>query len=139
MKSITHYLNESLLHPARIFIIVKPGFFKYSQEILERFAKDGWELEKSRTKQLLPKEAKALYKIHKDEEWYKPLWEYMSSEPTTAFILINRQKSMTPSIFAETSAIKDEIREKYGESDMRNVIHSSDSIEHMEHEQHIYF
>lgn len=137
--SLCDYLNESLHEPARIFVIIKPGFFKYSQQILERFAVDGWEVEKSRTKQLLLKEAKRLYSIHKKEDWYKPLCEYMSSEPTTAFILINKKRQKSPSIFDEVGSIKDEIRNEYGESDMRNVMHSSDSFEHMRNEMSVYF
>lgn len=139
MKNITEYLLESINNPARIFIIIKPGFFKYSAGILQRFAQDGWVVEKSRTKQLLLREARALYKIHKKEDWYKPLCDYMASEPTTAFILKNDNIEMSPDVFKQTIAIKDEIREKYGESDMRNVIHSSDSIEHMNDEKSIYF
>ena len=35
--------------------------------------------------------------------------------------------------------LKDEIREKYGESDMRNVLHSSDSYKNFTHESQVYF
>ena len=140
MQSLYSYmLTESAKNPGRIFVIVKPGFLKLSQTILERFAEDGWKLEMSKTKQLLLSEAKKLYAIHKKEDWYKPLCEYMSSEPTTAFILKNDAVPMSPKVFELTGAIKDEIREEYGESEMRNVIHSSDSIEHMATEKAIYF
>lgn len=139
MKHLKDILTESLQEPARIFIIIKPGFFQYSQRILERFAQDGWKVERSRTKQLLLREARSLYKIHKKEEWYKPLCNYMASAPTTAFILRNDDLPMNSRVFDDTKLIKDEIREKYGESDMRNVIHSSDSLEHMNHEKSIYF
>lgn len=139
MKPLTTHLYEAVKDPARIFIIIKPGFFKHSKEILEEFTKEGWKIERSTTKQLLLSEAKTLYKIHKDKEWYKPLCEYMSSEPTTAFILRNDDLVMQPKVFEYTDAIKDRIREKYGESDMRNVMHSSDSIQHMQQERVVYF
>lgn len=140
MKDLYSYmLTESAKNPGRIFVIVKPGFEKLSQTILERFAEKGWKLEQSKTKTLLLDEAKKLYAIHKQEEWYKPLCEYMSSGPTTAFILRNDAVPMTPKVFELTGAIKDEIREEFGESEMRNVIHSSDSIEHMLKEKAIYF
>ena len=96
-------------------------------------------MEKITTKQLLLKEAKRLYAIHKDEEWYKDLCEYMSSEPTTAMILKNENMVMSPEIFDKVGVIKDEIRKKYGEDEMRNVIHSSDSIIHMNNEKSVYF
>lgn len=140
MKDLYSYmLTESAKDPGRIFIIIKPGFEKLSQIILEKFADAGWKLEMSKTKTLLLSEAKKLYAIHKKEEWYKPLCEYMSSGPTMAFILRNDSIPMTPKVFEITGAIKDEIRDEYGESDMRNVIHSSDSIEHMNEEKAIYF
>lgn len=139
MKSLTTHLYEAIKDPARIFIIIKPGFFKHTKEILEMFAEEGWKIERSTTKQLLLSEARTLYKIHKDEKWYQPLCEYMSSEPTTAFILRNDDLDMSPEIFKQTNAIKDRVREKYGESDMRNVMHSSDSIQHMQQERSVYF
>lgn len=123
---------------ARIFVIIKPGFLKLAPEIIKRFADDGWTIEKSRTKQLLLKEARQLYDIHKEEDWYKPLCDYMSSEPTLAFIF-KKNKKRGDWVFEETGKIKDEIRKKYGESDMRNVIHSSDSQKHMDNEMCIYF
>lgn len=141
MKSIKTYLTEEVERgkDARIFIVIKPGFLKYSQQILQAFFDEDWEIEKQTSKQLLLKEAQKLYSIHKKEDWYKPLCEYMSSEKTTAFILVNHNMKMSKTVFEHTGKIKDELREKYGESDMRNVIHSSDSLEHMKQEQAIYF
>lgn len=139
MQHLRDLLLESVDDSARIFIIIKPGFLQYSASILKRFAQDGWDIERSKTKLLLLKEARALYRIHKEEGWYKPLCDYMSSGPTEAFILKNKNIKMSPAVFDEVKTIKDELREKYGESDMRNVLHSSDSIGHMMTEKSIYF
>lgn len=139
MKTLTSYLSEGAKDPARIFVIIKPGFLKYSGDIIKRFERSGWNLEKITTKQLLLSEAKRLYAIHKNEDWYKDLCEYMSSAPTTAIIFKNDKMVMSPEIFDQTSTIKDEIRKKYGEDEMHNVIHSSDSIQHMMQEKSIYF
>ena len=141
MKNLNEILAESVnnSNAARIFIIIKPGFFNIAQDILNKFKEAGYIIEKQTSKKLLLKEAKQLYKIHKDEDWYNDLCDYMSSDITTAFILINKNKKMSPQIFKEINLIKDEIRNEYGESDMRNVIHSSDSINHMKQEQSIYF
>lgn len=138
MKNLAQYLTESSFDPGRIFIIVKPGFAKLTHKILEEFESEGWYVEKSRPKVLTLKEAKKLYDIHKKEEWYEPLCEYMSSDISTAFIL-RSSAPMDKHVFEDTGKIKDRIREKYGESDMRNVIHSSDSYEHMKHEMSVYF
>jgi nucleoside diphosphate kinase len=60
----------------------------------------------------------------------------MCSDVTRAFIFT---KETNDDEFKEASRIKDEIRKNWGESDMRNVVHSSDSLEHMKEESSIYF
>ena len=60
----------------------------------------------------------------------------MSSGVTRAMIFT---KETNKDEFKEATRIKDVIRDKWGESDMRNVVHSSDSKENMEHEAGIYF
>lgn len=129
---------------AWIFVIIKPGFETLSQAIIEEFttespAHTAWQLSKVRTKMLLPQEARELYKIHKKEEWYEDLWKYMSSGKTTGLLFVKPEEKMSKKIFKEVDEIKDYIRDKYGESEMRNVIHSSDSLEHMKWESSIYF
>ena len=62
----------------------------------------------------------------------------MSSGVSRA-IIFKKDGKVDDDMFNEVKKIKDEIREKYGESDMRNVIHSSDSIESMDKEMRIFF
>lgn len=144
MKSLYEFIDTDIRNANSrafdIFTIIKPGFLNLSKEIIERFNENGWEVYKTRTKKLLLSEAKELYKIHKDEEWYESLCNYMSSGESMAVMYRKiYDATKTPDIFKETEEIKDAIREDYGESDMRNVMHSSDSLEHMENEQVIYF
>ena len=134
MISLYEYITESLND--KIFVIIKPGFLNLSDEILEKFTSNGYELYQMKTKKLLLSEAKELYSIHKEEDFYDDLCKYMSSDLSTAIIFKN---SNSKNIFEDTKKIKDSIREQYGESDMRNVIHSSDSLSHMINEQSIYF
>ena len=121
-----------------IFVIVKPGFEKILPEVIKVFENKGWKLFKIRSKQLLLSESKKLYDIHKKEDWYEDLCNYMSSGVSTGLIFI-KNKPMSPKMFDETNKIKDDIREKWGESEMRNVIHSSDSMDRMQYERGIYF
>ena len=139
MKNISTYLKESVKSPARVFVIIKPGFLDLSQKILERFEQDGWKPYRMITKKLLESEAKKLYAIHKKEDWYNDLVKYMSSDISTGCIMENPNKEMSSKVFKDVETIKDEIREQYGESEMRNVMHSSDSLEHMATEQSVYF
>lgn len=134
MISLHEYITESLND--KIFVIIKPGFLNLSDKILEKFTSNGYELHQMKTKKLLLSEAKELYSIHKEEDFYEDLCKYMSSDLSTAIIFKN---SNSKNIFEDTKKIKDSIRKQYGESDMRNVIHSSDSLSHMIDEQSIYF
>lgn len=133
MKQLKEYLTDP--KKDEVFVIIKPGFLKKSDEIMKTIKDDGFELVKTRTKLLTLKEAQTLYKIHKEEEWYKPLCDYMSSDLSLG--LLFRSKDKDP--LKKMGEIKNKIREKFGESDMRNVMHSSDSYEHMLDEQCIYF
>ena len=132
-------IKESLLTDDKqiIFTVIKPGFLNISKQIIDVFEKNGFIVYKIKTKQLVLKEAHKLYDVHKKEDFYEDLCKYMSSEPTTA-IIYKANKSIK-NIFKTVEKIKEEIREKYGESDMRNVLHSSDSYEHMMEEIGVYF
>lgn len=134
MKELGIYNKEN----QRIFTVIKPGFLHHAKNIIEIFQKSGWEVSKLRTKQLLRKEANKLYGVHKKESFYNDLCKYMSSGPSLA-IIFTRDKPNNDKIYKEVSEVKDSIRKKWGESEMRNVLHSSDSYEHMLKEMSIYF
>lgn len=136
MKNLKDYITEGLNNQKKIFVVIKPGFLDKTVDILNIYKEEGWDAKFSTIKKLLLNEAKELYKVHKKEDFYKDLCEYMSSDVTRAFIFV---KETNNDEFKEASSIKDEIRKKWGESDMKNVVHSSDSKENMEREASIYF
>ena len=136
MQSLKDFLLESAKPEKKIFVVIKPGFLDKAQDILDIYKEEGWTLKFSTIKKLLLSEARELYKVHKKEEFYKGLCDYMSSDITRAMIFT---KETDKDEFKEATRIKDVIREKWGESDMRNVVHSSDSLENMKHEVSIYF
>lgn len=136
MKSLISLLNESLRQ--LVFVVLKPGSLDLAQVVIERFAQSGWKVSRTTTKQLLLEEAKKLYEVHKKEDFYKSLCEYMTSGPCRAFIF-TKPGTQSSKSFKEVAEIKEEIREKYGESDMRNVLHSSDNLKAMEKEASIFF
>lgn len=135
MQSLKDFLLESA-ELEKIFVVIKPGFLDKAQEILDIYKDEGWTLKFSTVKQLLLSEARELYKVHKKQDFYKDLCDYMCSGVTRAMIFT---KETNKDEFKEATRIKDVIREKWGESDMRNVVHSSDSKENMDHEAGIYF
>lgn len=140
MKTLFETLSSSNVDDSmcNIFVIVKPGFIKDNQFIINEFEKRGWRVDRIKTKRLLLSEAKCLYEPHKKEEWFDDLCNYMSSDLSMGILFV-KDKPMTKKMFDETNKIKDIIRKKLGESEMRNAIHSSDSLERLQVERGIYF
>lgn len=135
MKNLREYLGEDPLKKNHVLVVIKPGFENLLGTLCELFKQNGYKIIKTKTKRLLESEAKSLYKVHEKEDFYKALCEYMSSGLSTAMILYKKSDN----IFKDFETLKDKIRDEYGESDMRNVIHSSDSYKSFTHESQIYF
>lgn len=137
MKTLSAYISD-VLGRERIFTIIKPGFLQHTQYIMDMFRAEGWTESQTTIKQLTLKEAKELYKVHKDEKWYDSLCEYMSSGPSRAIIYV-RPGQQDSGTYESVAALKDKIRKKWGIDDCKNVMHSSDGMSAMEHESSIYF
>ena len=138
MKKLSTYLSSNINDPMRkdhVLVVIKPGFESLLGKLLSIFKEKGYTLVKSKTTRLTLDQAKRLYITHKKEDFYSNLCDYMCSGPTTAMIL----KKKSDNIFEEFAKLKDKIREDFGESDMRNVIHSSDSYKAFTHESQVYF
>lgn len=138
MKTLRQHLIQTIPNYKSIFVVIKPGFLNIADEIIKYYKKHGWCIEKTIAKKLTIDEAKELYKVHAEESFYEDLCNYMSSDISRAFIFYKISNLKTDT-FEEATILKDEIRKKWGESDMRNVVHSSDSQENMDHESAIYF
>ena len=136
MKSLYQVVTETEMQ--RVFVVLKPGSLELGDKVIDIFKENGWSVYQSTIKRLLLKEAMKLYYVHKNEEFYESLCKYMSSAPCRAFIFEKPGKQSQTS-FDEVAKIKDEIRQEYGESEMRNVLHSSDSEENMKNEASIFF
>lgn len=137
MKSLSQTL-ASQFERAWIFVVIKPGFTNLAQDIIGEYAEHGWTLKRIRTKQLLLQEAHRLYAVHKKEDFYEDLCKYMSSDISVG-IIFEKNGKPNKDMFKQTNEIKEGIRDRWGESDMRNVIHSSDSLSAMSQEAEIYF
>lgn len=150
MKTLISYLNESKdksiyatgFQPKfdsekKIFIIVKPGFLDLANQIIDKYKESGFELFETRTTRLTINQARSLYKMHKKEDWYNDLCKYMVSDISMGITF--KYGCSTKEAFKKCAELKDEIREKYGEDDKRNVMHSSDNHSNMERESSFYF
>ena len=138
MKNLSTYLSSNINDPMRknhVLVVVKPGFDNLLGKLCEIFIENGYTIVKNKTTRLTLDQSKEMYKVHSKKDFYSNLCDYMCSGPTTAFIL----KKKSDNIFDEFAKLKDKIREDFGESDMRNVLHSSDSYKSFTHEAGIYF
>jgi nucleoside-diphosphate kinase len=130
-------MNDYYHFDNKVFVVIKPNFEGLSPKIIKMFMDEGFLLCKSRPKLLTRLEAQKLYRTHQKEDLFNNLVKYMSSGVSTGLLFQHRYDTKTA--FEKVQKIKDKVREKYSESDMRNVIHSSDNIENMEREARIYF
>lgn len=151
MKNLIDYIRESLSDISdeyvdyisskenhHVFMVIKPGFLDLYDDIIKIMEKKSWKADRVETKTLSMSEAKEMYKIHKNESFYEDLCKYMSSDKSTGIIFEKKDPSLKDP-FKEMDKIKDQIRKKWGKSDMENVIHSSDSLKNMIMESEIYF
>lgn len=123
----------------RAFIVIKPGFLFLSEEILKMFTDNGFIIEKTRPKRLLEEEARKLYAVHEKEDFFEDLVKYMASDISLGVLFRPEKKMKLKNFFNKVDKLKDKVREQWGESDMRNVMHSSDNLENMKNESSIYF
>lgn len=140
MKPLFVYLKnpaqKQLEIPKEIFVVVKPGFLDKANQIIDKFARNGFVFKKMRTKQLTMGEAQRMYYVHKDEDFYYKLCKYMSSGPCLGIIF---DASGIEDPFEITDELKDKIRNQFGMDDMRNCLHSSDNVENMKKESSVFF
>lgn len=130
MKSLVEFITES--QNKREFMIIKPEFLQYRNEIIEFLKQHNIIPIQELRKTLTLSEAKKLYKPHSKEDFYEDLCKYMSSGDSIGFILCNFGNN-------DLLELKDEIRDKYGVDKMHNAIHSSDSGLNVHRESKIYF
>jgi nucleoside-diphosphate kinase len=140
MKPLSAYLKnpatKQLEIPKEVLVVIKPGFLDKSSQIIDKFARAGFVFKQMRTKQLTMGEAKRLYYVHKDEDFYYRLCKYMVSGPCLGIIF---DASGISDPFKITDELKDKIRDQFGEDDMRNCLHSSDNVENMKKEMSVFF
>lgn len=140
MKPLSIYLQNpadtNQMIPKEVFVVIKPGFLGKSNQIIDKFAHAGFRFMKMRTKQLTLSEAKRMYYVHKDEDFYYKLCKYMSSGPCLG-ILFDARGIENP--FKVTGELKDKIRNLWSQDDMRNCIHSSDNVKNMNKEMSVFF
>jgi nucleoside-diphosphate kinase len=132
MKSLSQFIKESSLE-LNDFAILKPEVIEYKEAWIDLLKNKGWQLIRQNQTKLSLDQAKELYKMHKDEDFYNDLCEYMSSGEC---ICCSCYKDCEEP-FKEMKTIKNSVRDKWGKSEMKNAMHSSDSLENVNRESKI--
>ena len=130
--------NTTMLPDYDGFIIIKPGFLKYTDNIIKDLHRLDFVIIEAREKTLTHKEAETIYSVHKGKPFYEKLIRYMTSGPSIGMILLSPfsdKESATETL----KQLKDKYRKRYSIDKIHNVIHSSDSYQSALHEAEAFF
>ena len=117
------------------FVILKPEFLNHEEDFLTLLKNNGWDVIQKVKKQLSNDEAKELYKMHKDKDFYNDLCKYMSSGECLCCLC--HKNCQDP--IKDMDSLKDKVRKTWGKDEMKNGMHSSDSIENVNRESKLIF
>lgn len=117
------------------FVILKPEFLDKEKTFTNKLNSEGWKILQKDKRQLSLDVAKELYVMHKDKDFYNDLCNYMSSGECLCCSCYKDTKDP----IKEMNKLKDEIRDLWGKSEMKNAMHSSDSLKNVKREAEIIF
>lgn len=135
MKTLQQFIKEKQMEPNG-FAILKPGFGDYYDNWIDKLRNHyGWEILQLKKMKLSREKAAELYKVHKDKDFYNDLCDYMSSDWCWC---CSCHKDCDDPI-ENMSKLKDYVRDEWGKSEMKNAMHSSDSLSNVKRETKICF
>ena len=120
------------------FIIIKPGFLKYTDNIIRDLHRLDFIVIEAMEKTLTREEAETIYSVHKGKPFYEELINYMTSSPCIGMILLS-PFSDRESTIETLKQLKERYRKRYGIDKTRNVMHSSDSYQNVIYEAEAFF
>ena len=126
MKDLATYLSMNMNDPMKknhVLVVIKPGFERLLGKLCDMLKSHGYSIVKTKTTTLTLSQAQQLYKVHSKEDFYDDLCKYMSSDPTTAFIL----KKKSDNIFKDFESLKN--FQEVDKIEYKNIAIASDSIE----------
>jgi nucleoside-diphosphate kinase len=135
MKSLNQFIYEVENSEVNGFCVLKPEFLSHTEDFLKLLSNQGWTVVQKIKKKISPETAKELYSMHKDKPFYKDLCDYMSSGE--ALYCLCQKNCEDPC--KDMKKIKDKIRTAWGKDDMRNAMHSSDTLDNVNRESKLIF
>ena len=130
--------SSSMLPNYDGFIIIKPGFLKHTDEIINELHRRDFVVIEAEEKTLTREEAETIYSCHKDKDFFNELIEYMTEGPCIG-VALQSPFSDRVSATEALNHLKIKYRRRYGIDTLRNVIHSSDCYQSAIHEAETFF
>ena len=119
----------------RTLLIIKPDAVerKLIGEIIQRIERKGLEIKALKMENITLEKAEKHYEIHKEKEFYNGLIEFITSGPVVLMVVegvncIQIVRHMAGST-SPLDAIPGTIRGDYSMDTLRNIVHTSDSVE----------
>lgn len=135
MKTLTQFIYESSNLELNGFCILKPEFLEHTDDFLALLKNNGWNIVQKKKLLLTKEQSENLYSPHKDKDFYKDLCKYMSSGEC---LCCSCHKDCEDPI-EDMKKLKDKVRKNWGKDEMKNGMHSSDSLENVNRESKIIF
>lgn len=135
MKSLTQFILESKNLELNGFCILKPEFLDHEEDFLALLKNNNWDIIQKKKLLLTKEQSSNLYSPHKDKDFYKDLCDYMSSGEC---LCCSCHKDCEDPI-EDMKKLKDKVRKNWGKDEMKNGMHSSDSLENVNRESKIVF
>ncbi|MBQ3415886.1 MAG: hypothetical protein IJH39_11260 [Clostridia bacterium] len=129
MKHLNQYIKEALVE-VNGFCILKPEFLEHEYDFDNMLKNNGWIVVQKVKKVLSIPEAQELYISKKDEKYYEDLCNYMASGESISYMCYKDCKDP----IKDMESLKNKVRKSWGKDDMKNAMHSSDSIENVNRE-----
>ncbi|MGL4425416.1 MAG: nucleoside-diphosphate kinase [Cetobacterium sp.] len=129
----------------KTLLIIKPDAVerKLIGEIIQRVERKGLEIKALRMERVSFEKAEKHYQIHKDKEFYNNLIEFITSGPVVLIVIEGKDcVKIVRNMAGSTSpleSIPGTIRGDFSVDMLKNIIHTSDSVEASEIEIKNFF
>lgn len=137
--------KEQAMTVERTLSIIKPDAVERNLvgKILARFEEQGFQIIATKMLHLTRVQAEGFYAEHQGKEFFEPLVEYMMSAPILVSVLekenaVKDYRTLIGSTNPEAAA-EGTIRKDFAQSQRRNSVHGSDSLESADREIAYFF
>jgi len=134
MKSLQQFIIEAATE-VNGFCILKPGFLDHEDDWYKMLQNGGWQIVQKKNLKMDHDLAANLYSCHKDKDFYNDLVDYMASD--NCICCLCHKDCADP--IKDMKSLKNKCRDAWGKDEMKNGMHSSDSLDHVKRETKLIF